>query len=59
MGEYVKFIVGKDGETPGFNGLITELSVRFGSGSFLLQNDQLKEFVDTSYALPPELTEKF
>jgi hypothetical protein len=39
MGEYVALIIGRDGETAGFNGLISELSLRFGSGAFLLQNE--------------------
>jgi len=36
MGSFVKFVIGKEGETLGFNGLITELSLRFGNGAFLL-----------------------
>lgn len=56
LGDHIKFIIGGEANVPGFQGVLTEIALHFGPGSYLAQGIDIKKSVDNSYALRPELT---
>ncbi|CAD8143475.1 unnamed protein product [Paramecium octaurelia] len=56
LGDYIHLILGGEKDVAPFQGLFTEVAAHFGVGSFISSGEDLMKSIDTSFALPQELT---
>ncbi|CAD8140464.1 unnamed protein product [Paramecium pentaurelia] len=59
LGDYVHLILGGEKDISPFQGLLTEVAAHFGVGSFINNGEELLKSIDTSFALPQELTVEY
>lgn len=58
LGEYAAFLTGREKEIAGFNGLITQIAVKFGKNAFNFDSSEIETLISSTYALPSDLTEE-